>query len=72
MALQQAPGLGRNFGLEGWADFQSELWQEECERAQQRRRRNLNLPPLLGNRTGSTGGRTSPRQHCCRRLGGGD
>ncbi len=48
MALQQAPSLGRNFGLEGWADFQPELWQEECDRAQKRRRGDLNLPPLLG------------------------
>jgi putative N6-adenine-specific DNA methylase len=48
MALQQAPSLGRNFGLEGWADFQPELWQEECDRAQKRRRGDLILPPLLG------------------------
>ncbi len=47
-ALQQPPGLGRHFTLEGWADFQPELWQQEMDRAQQRRRRNRTLPPILG------------------------
>ncbi len=47
-ALQQPPGLGRHFILEGWADFHPELWQQEIDRAQQRRRRNRTLPPILG------------------------
>ena len=48
MALQQAPGLDRGFALEGWADFQLDLWQQEQERARQRRKRNLELPPVIG------------------------
>ena len=28
-ALQQAPGVERRFALEGWADFQPELWDRE-------------------------------------------
>ena len=47
-ALQQAPGLERHFALEGWADFQPELWDREADRARQRRRGDLTLPPLLG------------------------
>lgn len=47
-ALQQAPGLGRDFALEGWADFDPSLWQREQERARQRRCRNLSLAPLVG------------------------
>ena len=47
-ALQQAPGLERRFSLEGWADFRAELWDEECERARNRRRRDLTLPPVIG------------------------
>ena len=48
MALQQAPGLNRSFALEGWADFNPELWQQEQARARQRRRRDVDLPPLIG------------------------
>ena len=48
MALQQAPGLGRPFGLEGWADFDSELWEREEERTRQRRRSDLDLAPVIG------------------------
>ena len=48
MALQQAPGLNRSFALEGWADFEPELWQKEQERARQRRRRDLELPTVIG------------------------
>ena len=47
-ALQQAPGLDRDFALEGWADFQPALWEQEIHRARQRRQRDLTLPPLLG------------------------
>ena len=50
-ALQQAPGLERHFALEGWADFQPELWDKEVDRARQRRRGDLTLPPLLGIET---------------------
>ena len=48
MALQKAPGLNRSFALEGWADFEPELWQHEQERARHRRRRDLELPPVIG------------------------
>ena len=48
MALQQAPGLGRQFGLEGWADFDRELWEREHARARQRRRSDLDLAPVVG------------------------
>ena len=48
MALQTAPGLNRSFALEGWADFQPELWEQEQTRAQKRQRGDLNLPPLIG------------------------
>ena len=47
-ALQQAPGLERRFVLEGWADFQPHLWDQEVDRARQRRRGDLTLPLLLG------------------------
>ena len=47
-ALQQAPGLERPFALEGWADFQPELWEQEVDRARQRRRGDLTLPLLMG------------------------
>ena len=47
-ALQQAPGLDRSFALEGWADFQPELWQEECSRARNQRRSDLKMPPVVG------------------------
>ena len=47
-ALQQAPGLDRRFALENWADFQPQLWLQEQERARHRRRRDLNLPIMLG------------------------
>ncbi|MCB4378261.1 class I SAM-dependent RNA methyltransferase [Synechococcus sp. MU1650] len=47
-ALQQAPGLERRFALEGWADFQPEVWEKEVDRARQRRRRDLTVPLLLG------------------------
>ena len=47
-ALRQAPGLERHFALEGWADFQSELWDKEVDRARQRRRGGLTLPPIVG------------------------
>ena len=48
MALQQAPGLDRSFALEGWADFRSDLWEQEQKRARQRRKRDLELPPVIG------------------------
>ena len=47
-ALQQAPGLGRQFALEGWADFDQELWRRECERARTRQRQPQTLPPIVG------------------------
>lgn len=48
IALQQAPGLNRSFALEGWADFEPELWRQEQTRARQRRRRDVDLPSLIG------------------------
>ena len=47
-ALQQAPGLGRQFALEGWADFDQELWRRECDRARTRQREPQTLPPIVG------------------------
>ena len=47
-ALQQAPGLDRSFALEGWADFNPDLWHEECSRARNRRRGDLSLPAVIG------------------------
>ena len=49
--MQQAPGLERRFALEGWADFQPDLWDKEVDRARQRRRGDLTLPLLLGIET---------------------
>ena len=48
MAIQQAPGLNRSFALEGWADFDPDLWERECKRARQCRRNELQLPPVIG------------------------
>ena len=48
MALQQAAGLDRTFLLEGWADFDPELWQREQRRARERRRSDLDLAPVVG------------------------
>ena len=48
MALQKAPGLDRGFALEGWADFEPDLWQQERERAQKRHQRDLELQPVIG------------------------
>ena len=47
-ALSQAPGLHRPFALEGWADFDAELWDEEQRRAQSREQPLSTLPLLLG------------------------
>ena len=48
LALELAPGLNRSFLLEGWADFDPQLWEEEQKRAKQRERRNIKIQPLLG------------------------
>jgi len=48
MAIQQAPSLNRSFALEGWADFDPQLWQREDQRARQRQRSDQTLPPILG------------------------
>ena len=48
MALDQAPGLNRSFALEGWADFDPDLWERESKRARQCRRNDLELPPVIG------------------------
>ncbi|HGY5556899.1 MAG TPA: THUMP domain-containing class I SAM-dependent RNA methyltransferase, partial [Prochlorococcus sp.] len=49
LALGLAPGLNRSFLLEGWADFDPQLWQEEQKRAKQREHRNMKIQPLLGS-----------------------
>ena len=47
-ALEMAPGLNRPFALEGWADFNPDLWQREQTRALRRKRPDAELPALLG------------------------
>ena len=47
-ALEMAPGLNRPFALEGWADFNPDLWQREQTRARGRKRPDAELPALLG------------------------
>ena len=46
--LQMAPGLNRPFALEGWADFDPDLWHQEQARASRRKRPDAELPALLG------------------------
>jgi putative N6-adenine-specific DNA methylase len=48
LARQQCPGLQRSFSLEGWADFDAELWRDELERAKRRSQQQPGLPPILG------------------------
>jgi len=48
IALQIAPGLNRPFALEGWADFEPGLWDEETARARRRHRSDHTLPPIIG------------------------
>ncbi|KZR83764.1 MULTISPECIES: THUMP domain-containing class I SAM-dependent RNA methyltransferase [Prochlorococcus] len=48
MKLGLAPGLNRSFLLEGWADFDPQIWSEEQARAKQRERRNQSLPVIIG------------------------
>ena len=42
------PGLERHFALEGWADFQPELWDAKSRSGPATARSDLTLPPLLG------------------------
>ena len=46
--LQMAQGLNRPFALEGWADFDPDLWHREQARASRRKRPDAELPALLG------------------------
>ena len=46
LAASHAPGLNRSFALEGWADFDAHLWEEECERAR-RRQISGGLTPII-------------------------
>lgn len=48
MALNLAPGLNRSFALEGWADFNPELWQQEVNRAKDRQQPQRSLPRIFG------------------------
>ena len=48
MKLGLAPGIQRSFLLEGWADFDPQLWSEEQARAKQRERRDQSLPVIIG------------------------
>ena len=47
LAAGHAPGLNRSFALEGWADFDDELWEEECSRARERQEHEP-LQPIIG------------------------
>ena len=47
-ARKQCPGLQRSFSLEGWADFDAELWRDELERAKRRSQQQPDLAPILG------------------------
>ena len=48
LARLQCPGLQRNFSLEGWADFDAELWRDELERAKRRSQEQTAVAPILG------------------------
>ncbi len=48
-ARNLCPGLERRFSLEGWADFDAELWSQEEERARKREQHQRLLPPIIGN-----------------------
>tara|TARA_B100002051_G_scaffold78906_1_gene75406 strand:+ start:5314 stop:6429 length:1116 start_codon:yes stop_codon:yes gene_type:complete len=48
MVTDQAPGLGRLFALQEWADFNQELWQQELDRAKARFHPPSQLPPIIG------------------------
>ena len=49
LARQLSPGLEREFSLEGWADFDAELWAREEQRARNREKHQQPLPPIIGN-----------------------
>ncbi|WP_130129935.1 THUMP domain-containing protein [Synechococcus sp. WH 8101] len=48
LARRQCPGLERTFSLEGWADFNAELWRDELERARRRSQPQQPSAPILG------------------------
>jgi putative N6-adenine-specific DNA methylase len=48
LARGQSPGLERAFSLEGWADFDAELWRDELERARRRSQPQQPSAPILG------------------------
>ena len=48
LAAGHAPGLNRSFALEGWADFDDELWEEECSRARERQEHETLQPIIIG------------------------
>ena len=48
LAAGHAPGLNRSFALEGWADFDDELWEEECSRARERQEHEPLQPIIIG------------------------
>jgi putative N6-adenine-specific DNA methylase len=48
LARRQSPGLERTFSLEGWADFDAELWRDELERARRRSQPQQPSAPILG------------------------
>ena len=47
-ALGLAPGVMRSFLFEGWADFDSKLWNEEKKRAKRKEFHQKELPLVLG------------------------
>ena len=49
LARHHCPGLRRPFALEGWADFDRDLWEQETQRAQAREQPQRQLPPVIGN-----------------------
>ena len=49
IASHRCPGLRRPFALEGWADFNRDLWKQEMQRAQGREQHQRQLPPIIGN-----------------------
>jgi putative N6-adenine-specific DNA methylase len=48
LAAGHAPGLNRSFALEGWADFDDDLWREEKDRARKRQEQGQFQPMIIG------------------------
>ena len=48
LAAGHAPGLNRSFALEGWADFEDDLWKQERARALKRQEQRVLHPIIIG------------------------